>query len=66
MPVCNFIRVCGGQYFFLSDVEDVRPPHAKGFESTDVHYFNWPSGGYSFVEVGGSNGTCAQQGGDGG
>lgn len=66
VPVCNFAGVCGGQHYFLSDVEDALPPHTKGFESTDVHYFNWPSGGYDFVETGGPNGFCNQQGGGGG
>ena len=67
LPVCTYSGPahCQGQYFFLSDVEDVPAPKAKGFESTDVHFWNAPPT-YNFVEVGGPDGICAQQGGGGG
>ena len=65
VPVCNFIGVCGGQYFYLTDVEDVPSPHAKGFESTDVHYWNVPPT-YNFVQLGGPTGACSQPGWGGG
>jgi hypothetical protein len=66
VPVCTFFGVCGGQYYFLTDVEDVPPPHAKGFESTDVHYFYAPADSDFYVETGGPNGVCSQAGGGGG
>jgi hypothetical protein len=56
---------CSGAQFFLSDVEDVPPPQAKGFESTDESYLYVP-GSYYFVETGGSSGLCGQEGGGGG
>lgn len=66
VPVCTFNGApkfpCTGARYFLSDVEDVPAPHAKGFESTDESYWNLP-GTYNFVETGGPNGICAQGGG---
>jgi hypothetical protein len=66
VPVCSFFGVCEGQYYFLTDVEDDPPPHAKGFESTDVHYFYAPADSDLYVETGGPNGICSQPGGGGG
>jgi hypothetical protein len=68
VPVCTRNMApkfaCTGAFYYLSDVEDVPPPHAKGFESTDESY--WNGGGYYFGETGGPNGLCSQQGGGGG
>ncbi|GEM_PF-6197854 len=67
VPVCvqNTADSCQGVTFLMSDVEDVPPPHAKGFESTDESYWYVP-GVENFVETGGPNGLCDQQGGGGG
>jgi hypothetical protein len=69
-PVCTVrsIRsVCSGATYYLSDVEDVPAPQAKGFESLDESYWNVPgSSVYDFVETGGPNGVCSQPGGGGG
>jgi hypothetical protein len=68
-PVCTFNAppqfLCGGAEYYITDVEDVPAPHAKGFESTDESYLNWP-GSYNFVETGGTSGLCDQEGGGGG
>ena len=67
VPVCTFVgerAPCGGAYYYMSDVEDVPPPHAKGFESLDESYLD--GGGQYFSETGGSNGICSQAGGGGG
>lgn len=67
IPVCvqNTADSCQGVTFLMSDVEDVPPPHAKGFESTDESYWYFP-GLENFVETGGSNGLCSQPEGGGG
>ena len=66
VPVCTLNAApkfaCSGAFYYLSDVEDVPAPHAKGFESTDESY--WSVGG--FVETGGPDGLCSEQGGGGG
>jgi len=71
VPVCTYNLgtdpPCSGANYYISDVEDVPPPHAKGFESTDESYFYVPGvQQYYFVETGGPDGLCSQQGGGGG
>jgi hypothetical protein len=68
IPVCTQSGPdsCQGVTFSMSDVEDVPPPQAKGFESTDESYLDTPGGLYIFVETGGPNGVCGQPGGGGG
>jgi hypothetical protein len=70
VPVCTFDDppkfTCAGAQFYMSDVEDVPAPHAKGFESTDESYWDAPSFGIVFSETGGPNGFCSQPGGGGG
>jgi hypothetical protein len=60
VPVCtnDGPDQCEGQSYYVTDVEDMPPPQAKGFESTDESYLYLP-GAYYFVETGGSNGVCA-------
>jgi hypothetical protein len=68
VPVCTYQGVqnpCVGAVYYMSDVEDVPPPQAKGFESTDESYLTWV-GTYYFQETGGPNGLCSQVGGGGG
>jgi hypothetical protein len=48
----------------MTDVEEVPPAHAKGFESTDESYLDLP-GAFYFVETGGPNGLCAGNNGGG-
>jgi hypothetical protein len=70
IPVCTEEiepHPCGGVLFYISDVEDVPAPEAKGFESTDESYFYVPGVElYNFVETGGPGGLCNQIGGGGG
>jgi len=70
IPICTFEGnrdPCGGAYYYMSDVEDVPPPQAKGFESTDKSYWSVPGSTiYNFVATGGPNGLCSQPGGGGG
>jgi hypothetical protein len=70
VPLCTVRSIrsrCSGVSYYLSDVEDVPPPHAVGFESTDESYWNVPgSVYYNFVETGGPSGLCGQEGGGGG
>ena len=63
VPVCvqNTAHSCQGVTFLMSDVEDVPPPNAKGFESTDESYWYYPGLG-NYVETGGPNGLCDQEG----
>ena len=68
-PVCTNSGPggCEGVTFLMSDVEDVPPPQAKGFESLDESYWNVPgSTVYNFAETGGPNGICSQPGGGSG
>jgi hypothetical protein len=64
VPVCTDLgpNQCQGARYYLSDVEDVPAPQAKGFESTDESYFNSPVFDDFFVETGGPNGLCSQPG----
>jgi hypothetical protein len=70
VPVCTSAGIdqCQGARYYLSDVEDVPAPQAKGFESTDESYFYSPAGGQSsyYVETGGPDGLCSQPGNGGG
>jgi hypothetical protein len=71
VPVCTSNvpphYLCGGATYYLSDVEDVPAPEAKGFESTDESYWDAPGSTlYNFVETGGPTGICNQEGGGGG
>jgi hypothetical protein len=70
VPVCTSAGrdQCQGARYYLSDVEDVPAPSAKGFESTDESYFYSPAGGQSsyYVETGGPDGLCSQPGNGGG
>ncbi len=71
VPVCTYNEapkfLCGGALYYMSDVEDVPPQQAKGFESTDESYFYVPGvAPYYFVETGGPSGLCSQEGGGGG
>ncbi|HVI08566.1 MAG TPA: hypothetical protein VND65_09765, partial [Candidatus Binatia bacterium] len=68
VPICNVQGIrspCAGAYYALSDVEDVPPPHAKGFESFDESYLD-QAPLYFFAETGGPNGLCSQEGNGGG
>jgi hypothetical protein len=62
VPVC--ISECVVN-FYMTDVEDVPPPQAKGLESTDESYWYAPFAGDIFAETGGTNGVCDTQGGPG-
>jgi hypothetical protein len=68
VPVCTYNVppefLCGGAQYFISDVEDVPPPHAKGFEPLDRSYLTLP-GAYYFTETGGPSGVCAGSNGGG-
>jgi hypothetical protein len=71
VPICTYNQPpnypCTGADYYISDVEDVPAPEAKGFESTDESYFYVPGVElYNFVETGGPNGLCDQEGGGGG
>jgi len=63
VPVC--LVECEAA-FYMSDVEDVPAPHAKGFESTDESYWYASWAGDIFSETGGPNGVCSQEGAGGG
>jgi hypothetical protein len=56
VPVC--LSECD-VVFYMTDVEDVPPPEAKGFESTDESYWYAPWDGWVYSEAGGPNGVCA-------
>jgi hypothetical protein len=67
VPQCTVQSIrspCSGARYYMSDVEDVPPPEAKGFESLDESYL-FGAGQY-FSETGGPNGICSQEGGGGG
>jgi hypothetical protein len=60
VPVCTFQgsqSPCSGAIYYLSDVEDVPAPRARGFESVDESYWYVP-GLDNFLETGGPNGVC--------
>jgi hypothetical protein len=69
VPQCTVQSIrsgCSAASYYLSDVEDVPPPHAKGFESLDESYWDTPQFGYNFAETGGPSGVCSQPFGGGG
>ena len=70
VPVCTFNAPpkfpCTGASYYISGVEDVPAPHAKGFESTDESYWNAPWDGWNYSETGGPSGLCSIPGNGGG
>jgi hypothetical protein len=70
VPICTYYSPpkfqCDGAGYYITDVEDVPPPQAKGFESTDESYWYAPWGGDVFSETGGPDGICGKEGGGGG
>jgi hypothetical protein len=70
VPICTYYTPpkfpCDGAGYYITDVEDVPAPHAKGFESADESYWYAPWGGDIYTETGGPSGICSQEGASGG